>query len=99
MVAYTEATQDKIRAAYASKNLENRAAVLNTGETIYEAPRDYLGSHYDHLRNFAEAIRGKRKIVQDPTFGLRAAGAALLANESYYKEKPVAWDPEAMKLV
>jgi len=99
MVAYTEATQDKIRAAYASMELESRASALSTGETIYEAPRDYLGSHYDHLKNFAEAIRGNMKIIQDPTFGLRAAGAALLANESYYQKKTVAWDPGAMQLV
>ncbi len=99
MVAYTEATQDKIRAAYASKDLESRASALSTGETIFEAPRDYKGSHYDHLKNFAEAIRGNKKIIQDPTFGLRAAGAALLANESYFKKMPVNWDPEAMKLI
>lgn len=99
MVAYTEATQDKIRAAYASMELESRASALSTGETIFEAPGDYLGSHYDHLKNFAEAIRGNKKVIQDPTFGLRAAGAALLANESYYQKNPVDWDPEAMKLV
>jgi len=30
---------------------------------------------------------------------MRAAGAAILANESYYQGKPVQWDPEAMKLI
>jgi hypothetical protein len=44
-------------------------------------------------------VRGDKPVVQDPTFGLRAAGAALLANESYFRDKPVQWDPEAMKLV
>jgi len=29
---------------------------------------------------------------------LRAAGAALLANESYYQGKPVHWNPDTMKL-
>ncbi len=37
--------------------------------------------------------------IENPTFGLRAAGAALLANESYYQGQPVKWDPEAMKLI
>lgn len=99
MIAYTEATQHKIREAYAVKNLEPRASSLSTGETTWQAPEDYKGGHYDHFYNFFQAIRGKGKIIQDPTFGLRAAGAALLANESYYKKQPVDWDPNGMKLV
>lgn len=99
MIAYTEATQHKIREAYAVKNLEPRASSLSTGETTWQAPEDYKGGHYDHFYNFFQAIRGKGKIIQDPTFGLRAAGAALLANESYYKKQPVDWDPIGMKLV
>ncbi len=99
MVAYTEATQQKIREAYAAQNLETRASSLNIGETTWEAPKDYKGGHYDHFYNFFQAIRGKGKIIQNPTFGLRAAGAALLANESYYKKQPVNWDPTAMKLL
>jgi len=99
MVAYTKATQEKILESYAGKDLVSREALLNLGETVFEAPRDYQGAHYDHLRNFIEAVRGNREVVQDPTFGLRAAGAALLANESYFQDKPVHWDPEAMKLI
>lgn len=99
MISFTEATQEKIRNEYAKQNLDTRASALNTGETTWEAPRDYKGGHYDHFYNFFQAIRGKGKIIEDPTFGLRAAGAALLANESYFSGKPVNWDPEAMKLI
>ena len=99
MIAYTEATQQKIREDYAAQNLETRASSLNLGKTTWEAPNDYKGGHYDHFYNFFQAIRGKGNIIQDPTFGLRAAGAALLANESYYKKQPVNWDPTAMKLL
>ena len=88
MIAYTEATQQKIKEDYAAKNLESRSSSLETGTTTWEAPRDYKGGHYDHFYNFFQAIRGKGNIVQDPTFGLRAAGAALLANESYFKNRP-----------
>lgn len=98
MIAYTEATQQKIKEDYATKNLESRSSSLQTGTTTWEAPRDYRGGHYDHFYNFFQAIRGKGNIVQDPTFGLRAAGAALLANESYFKKQPVNWDPNEMKL-
>jgi hypothetical protein len=98
MVAFTEATQEEIREIYNKENPAPRSSSLNTGETIWEAPRDYKGGHYDHFKNFSQAIRGKKEVVQDPTFGLRAAGAALLANESYFQQKQVHWDPKAMKL-
>ncbi|WP_297794502.1 Gfo/Idh/MocA family oxidoreductase [uncultured Eudoraea sp.] len=99
MIAYTEATQAKIKAEYATKNLTSRKSELNIGETIWEAPDDYKGGHYDHFYNFFQAIRGKGTIIQDPNFGLRAAGAALLANESYYKNKSIDWDPNTMQLI
>lgn len=99
MVAFTEAMQKQIKAEYAAKNLEPRASSLSTGATTWEAPRDYKGGHYDHFYNFFTAIRTGGKVIQDPTFGLRAAGAALLANESYYKKQPVDWNPTEMKLI
>ncbi len=99
MISFTEATQEKIRKDYASQNLESRLSSLETGTTTWEAPRDYKGGHHDHFNNFFTAIRSNGKVIEDATFGLRAAGAALLANESYFKKQPVNWDPELMKLV
>jgi len=99
MIAYTEVTQEKIRQEYASQNLNTRTSNLATGETIWEASKDYKGGHYDHFYNFFESIRNKKTVIQDPTYGLRAAGAALLANESYYQNKPISWNPDAMKLL
>ena len=99
MIAYTEATQEKIRQGYAAQNLETRASNLSTGETIWEAPEEYKGGHYDHFYNFFQSIRNDKKVIEDPTFGLRAAGAALLANESYYQKKPVLWNPDTMRKI
>lgn len=99
MVAQTEANQEALKAQYASQEADSRAETLGLGETVWEAPRDYKGGHYDHFFNFFDAIRGNRKVVQNATFGLRAAGAALLANESYYRNQPVGWDPEKMRLL
>ena len=31
--------------------------------------------------------------VEDPVFGLRAAGPALLSNTSYFEQKICRWDP------
>jgi predicted dehydrogenase len=99
LIAHTEENQKKIIAEYDQKFADERASDLKIGETLWEAPSDYKGDHYDHFYNFFQGVRGKKEIVEDPTFGMRAAGAALLANESYYKGHPVRWDPEAMRLI
>ncbi len=99
LIAYTEETQQKIKDDYIKNKLSSRVQSLNTGATTWQAPSDYKGGHYDHFNNFFTAIREEGSVVQDPTFGLRAAGAALLANESYYKKQPVDWDPINMKLL
>ncbi|MGB5554471.1 MAG: Gfo/Idh/MocA family oxidoreductase [Flavobacteriaceae bacterium] len=99
MISFPEITQEKIRDEYAKKEIENRESLLKLGEIIFEAPEGYQGSHYDHTHNFIQAIRGNYKVIQDPSFGLRAAGAALLANESYFQKKMLNWDPQTMKLV
>ncbi len=99
LIAYTEETQQKIKDDYTKNKLSSRVQSLNTGATTWQAPSDYKGGHYDHFNNFFTAIREEGSVVQDPTFGLRAAGAALLANESYYKKQPVDWDPINMKLL
>jgi len=36
--------------------------------------------------------------VEDPVFGFRAAGPALLSNGSYFEQRVCAWDPETMTL-
>jgi len=64
----------------------------------YQAPPDYSDS-YDHFKNFFDAVRTRRPVVEDPVFGFRAAGAALLANVSYERKGVVKWNPDEMKLV
>jgi hypothetical protein len=38
-------------------------------------------------------------VIEDAEFGYRAAAPALLCNDSYFQEKPIKWDPVAMRLV
>jgi hypothetical protein len=64
----------------------------------YQAPTDYSDS-YDHLTNFFDAVPTRRPVVEDPVFGFRAAGAALLANVSYERKGVVMWNPDEMKFV
>jgi len=99
LVAYTEETQREILKEYEAMDKETRKDALGIGDYFYEAPDDYKGGHYDHFYNFFTAIRGGKPVVEDATYGLRAAGAALLSNESYFHNKIIRWDPEKMKLV
>ena len=64
----------------------------------YVAPPGYSDS-YDHFSNFFASVRSRQPVVEDPVFGFRAAGAALLSNLSLDRGAVVHWDPEAMKLV
>lgn len=66
-------------------------------EERYMAPRGYSEQDH-HLRNFIEAVRTKKAVVEDAVFGLRAAGPALLSNASLYESRPISWNPEAMRV-
>jgi predicted dehydrogenase len=63
----------------------------------FVAPPEYSDS-YDHFRNFFDSVRSRTPVVEDPTFGFRAAGAALLSNVSVERDSVVHWNPETMKL-
>jgi hypothetical protein len=54
---------------------------------------------FDHFKNFFAAVRSRRPVEENPVFGFRAAGAALLANVSYEQGKIVRWDPKEMRLL
>lgn len=56
-----------------------------------------INAQLQHHKNFYNSIRDGRPSVEDATFGLRAAGPALLTNESYFQKKVMTWNPEAME--
>lgn len=67
------------------------------GTTEWVVPDGY-DSRIDHFRFFINAIRDGGKVVEDGTFGQRAAAPALLANMCYLQDKILHWDPNAMTL-
>ena len=68
------------------------------GQERYVAPEGY-SDHYHHIKNWIDAIRSRQPVVEDPVYGFRAAGAALLSNRSYETGEPARWDPEDMRLL
>ena len=63
----------------------------------FTLPPGYSDS-YDHFHNFFNSARNRQPVVEDATFGFRAAGAALLSNLSVERNSIVQWNPETMKL-
>jgi predicted dehydrogenase len=91
---FSKATEDAFMKQYRSK-YPDRPELQPRNDEIYAAPPRY-NSTEDHFRNFFEALRTRRPVVEDAVFGLRAAGPALLANHSYFENRPIGWDATNM---
>lgn len=61
-------------------------SIRPTGEDKYLPPPGY-SDHIDHHRNFLEAVRTRKPVVEDAVFGFRAALPALLSNVSYFEQR------------
>lgn len=62
----------------------------------------FRGNDYDdlrpHLWKFFEAVRSRQPVLQDALFGHNAALGCHMANESYYRQAPVHWDPVSQSI-
>ena len=85
---------DQYRKKYPEKHF---SGPLPENVQKFTAPEGYSDS-YDHFHNFFDSVRTRKPVVEDPTFGFRAAGAALLSNLSVERGEVVHWNPETMKL-
>jgi predicted dehydrogenase len=65
-------------------------------EEVFAAPPGY-NDGYDHFVTFFDAVRSRKPVTEDATFGFRAAAPALLTNDSYFEGRPIQWDAETMK--
>ena len=74
-----------------------RAELSESGETLYRSPRGY-SDRLDHFRFFFDAMRNGGQVVEDATFGYRAAAPALLCNQSYREKRILDWNPDEMQL-
>ncbi len=60
-------------------------------------PPPHYSDHLDHHKNFIASVRSRKPVIEDPTFGFRAAGPALLSNVSYFEKRQCKWDPKRMQ--
>jgi predicted dehydrogenase len=92
---FAKAAQDAFMKEYRATYPDRTAELQPRNDETYAATARY-NSTDDHFRNFFDAVRARRPVVEDATFGLRAAGPALLANHSYFENRPIGWDAEKM---
>ena len=95
---FSKAMQDEMRKDYAAKWTADQRKAKTKDDIVFKAPQGYDDS-VDHFTHFFDGIRAGKVIVEDATFGFRAAAPALSCNESHFRKKIVQWDPIGMKLV
>ena len=95
---FPKAVQEAFLKDYRKQYPENRQQINEAAEERYDPPRRY-DARFDHFVNFFDAVRTRKPVVEDPTFGLRAAGPALVTNESFFNNRVYGWDPGAMKVL
>jgi predicted dehydrogenase len=95
---FTKAEQERFLKKYREQYPQQRPnadAMRPESEERFLAPRGY-NDHEDHHRNFFEAVRSRKPVVEDALFGFRAAGPAVLSNVSYAEKRVVKWNPETL---
>ncbi len=95
---FARATQEQYLREYRSRYPQPspRADGMRPDRDDTYTPPPNFSAHLEHHRNFYRSIRENKALIEDATFGFRAAGPALLTNASYFEKKVCEWDPEAM---
>ena len=94
--SFPRSVQEKYQKDFLAK-YPQASGMSGTSENRYVAPGNY-DARLDHFQNFFESVRTRKASVEDAVFGFRAAGPALLTNQSYYDHRPFTWNPETMKV-
>lgn len=94
---YPQAMQDELVRKYNEKYTKTQQQESTSPPTIYKEP-DGFDEHLEHFTNFFTSVRTGSSVIEDPVFGFRAAAPCLAANESYFLNKIIYWDPVNMKV-
>jgi predicted dehydrogenase len=92
--SFTKAMQQQLTAKWDETHSTRESQIRQESSEYFDTSADE--AHLEHHRNFYRSIREGAPLIEDPTFGLRAAGPALLTNESLFQRKIIHWDPQSM---
>ncbi len=98
LFTFSKSMQDEMQKDYNAKWTDAQQKRPTKDDITFKAPEGY-DEHLDHFTNFFDAMRTGKPVVEDATFGFRAAAPALSCNNSYFQKKIILWDPVRMKLV
>jgi predicted dehydrogenase len=91
---YTSSFPQKMRDEYVKQWYAEHYVV--PGQELLSETTIYKGDDWDdvkpHLWNFFQAVKSRKPVTEDAEFGNHAAIACHMANESYFRKKPVYWD-------
>ncbi len=94
---FSEKEQKAFKKWFEKNNIKPSPTMLPPKEVKYSTPKGY-STHVDHWAGFINAIRNGTPLVEDTTFGMRAAAPALATNLSMQQHKAIAWDPQNMEI-
>ncbi len=92
---FPQRVQDEFVKQYGFKYYDLPPNINEPSEMVYSPPEGY-DDRDDHWANLIAAIRDGKTIVEDATYGLKAAGPSLAANASYFGNRIVTWDSQKL---
>jgi predicted dehydrogenase len=98
LTTYPKAMQEELLKRYNQKYSADEQRDQSDPDTVFNTAEGY-DEHMEHFAHFFEGVRNGTPVVEDPEFGFRAAAPCLAANESYFQNKIIRWDPVNMKLI
>jgi predicted dehydrogenase len=88
--------RDEYLAKFAEEHPLSKVGINEATETF--GPPPGYSDLVDHQANFFNAVRTRKKVVENEEFGNRAAIGCHLANYSYFKQTAAVWDEAGRKI-
>jgi predicted dehydrogenase len=88
--------RDEYLAKFEAEHPLSKVNISDATETF--GPPPGYSDLVDHEANFFNAVRSRKKVVENEEFGNRAAIGCHLANYSYFKETVAVWDEAGRKI-
>jgi len=98
LYTYPKKMQDELLSQYNKKWSSADQHDQSAPDIEFHAPQHY-DEHVEHFGHFFDGVRNGTPVVEDPIFGFRAAAPCLAANDSYFENKIIRWDPVNMKII
>ncbi len=95
LFTFPESVQEEFERQYHLEYYHVPRSVNEPSEIVYRPPDGY-DDRDDHWANLIASVRDGKPIVENATYGLRAAGPSLAANESHFKRRVIGWDPQKL---